>query len=198
MQKQTILLFFIFNLAFLLSCKENNKSLYFNHPIPDYKEILKTRYAKYDNNTHIINHLNEFAYYKQAIIQTKKENWNDFTNVYLKNIEIPDSLRTISAEIYIDKILKANDIVLLNETHDLPQHRVLAHSFLEKIKGAGYKYISVEALNNNPEKTAFTEDLINYNSAIYTKEPYFVNFLNQAKKMGFNLRVATSSLVRED
>jgi len=169
----------------LFSCKE--RTVNFAHPIPNVDKIINKTYAKQDNNTLIINHLNRYAYYTQAVIQTQKENWNSFVNYYLRNIKIPDELAAVSVKKYIDTILANNDIVLLNETHDLPQHRVLAHSFLTKLRKYGYKYIAIEALNNNPEKKTFTNNLLNYNSAIYTKEPAFVNFTNSAKIIGFDI-----------
>src|SRR5690606_37224012 len=84
------------------------------------------------------------------------------------------------------KSLAANEkIIMLNEMHWTPRHRIFATKLLEALKENGYTYLAVEAVNQD-----FVSDLNNRkyptkNSGYYTREPFFGLFIRKAMDMGF-------------
>ncbi len=81
----------------------------------------------------------------------------------------------------ISEIAKNNQIVILNEDHYYPKHRLFAMQLLEVLKQNNYTYISAEAYIENKK----SDSIQNNNNATYTREPFYGHFLRKAKQMGF-------------
>ncbi|WP_348812845.1 hypothetical protein [Flavobacterium maritimum] len=81
----------------------------------------------------------------------------------------------------IAEIAKENQVIMLNEDHYYPKHRLFAMELLETLKANGYTYLSLEAFVADSE-TNFTP---NYHNGIYTDEPYFAHFIRKAIALGF-------------
>ncbi|OFY29338.1 MAG: hypothetical protein A2X01_06520 [Bacteroidetes bacterium GWF2_35_48] len=93
--------------------------------------------------------------------------------------------KAINAQYYITKQATKEQIVIINEAHHNPRHRVFTKSLLNGLYKAGYRYFGVEALS---EKTSINKrhfPLIN--DGFYVKEPQFGDLLREAKKEGFTL-----------
>lgn len=168
---------------FFLSCDNDNSLSPCN--IEHEEEILGSLEWKQDTTTEIVNRLNASGYYTKAKEYSGKQKWDEFTNYYLPNVSVPNDLRGVDVYGEIDEILGSADIVMLNETHELPHHRVFAHSLLPYLKQNGFKTIACEALTT--EKDYLTDGFLNQNSSVYTKEPFYVNFLTSALMKGFQL-----------
>lgn len=75
-------------------------------------------------------------------------------------------------------------MLIINEAHHMPQHRVFTASLLEDLYASGYRYLGLEAL---------ADDSINIRkypllkSGFYTQEPAFGNMLKHALNLGFTL-----------
>lgn len=83
--------------------------------------------------------------------------------------------RYINAKRYIFKKSKEANILMINEAHHIPYHRIFASELLDTLYKNGYRYLAVEALNNENIKS------LNY------KEPFFKKYLEKAKELGFKL-----------
>jgi len=82
----------------------------------------------------------------------------------------------------IAEIAKENQVIMLNEDHYYPKHRLFAMELLETLKANGYNYLSLEGLNiESSEK----ESTPNYKNGLYTSEPYFAHFIRRALALGF-------------
>ncbi|MFV8324978.1 hypothetical protein [Flavobacterium sp. ZS1P14] len=81
----------------------------------------------------------------------------------------------------ISQIAKENKVIMLNEDHYYPKHRLFAMELLENLKSSGYNYLSLEAFNDDSEKSFIP----NYKNGLYTDEPYFAHFIRKAKELGF-------------
>lgn len=81
----------------------------------------------------------------------------------------------------IGKITKDNRVLILNENHYYPKHRIFGMELLEILKASGYKYISLEAFKDD-DKITF---IPNKNNGTYIGEPYFAHFIRKAKELGF-------------
>ncbi len=77
-------------------------------------------------------------------------------------------------------------IVMINEAHHVPQTRLLTISLLKPLWDAGYRYLALEALNNNgsnPVPSGFPD----LNTGEYTKEPVMAELIREALKIGYTL-----------
>ena len=83
----------------------------------------------------------------------------------------------------INEIAKNNSVIMLNEDHCYPKHRLFAMQLLDVLKQNGYSYLSLEAFSIDKENNLFP----NYNNGFYTSEPYFGHFLRKAKELGFTI-----------
>lgn len=90
---------------------------------------------------------------------------------------------------YIIEQAKPHQVVIINEGHHMPQHRVFTTRLLDGLKEEGYKHLGLETYFGNPK----TDSLLNLNgyptlmSGYYTKEPQFGNLIRQAHSKGFAL-----------
>jgi|GEM_PF-583748 len=88
-----------------------------------------------------------------------------------------------SVFVFISELAKNNQVIMLNEDHFYPKHRLFAMQLLDLLKQNGFNYISIEAFTVTPN-----EDVIpNSKNGLYTKEPYFGHFIRKANDMGFNI-----------
>ena len=123
--------------------------------------------------------------YKQAL-----KTWNE-QRPNQKEIKLTefDSLflaksKVISAKEYILEKSKEEEIIILNELHHNSSHRKFARSLLKGLYDNGYRYLGLEALDDNQindRKFATIE------SGYYTSEPEFGNFIKEALDLGFTL-----------
>lgn len=79
----------------------------------------------------------------------------------------------------ISQLAKNNSVIILNEDHYYPKHRIFAMQLLDVLKLNGFTNISLEAFTENDKFTP------NYSNGFYTGEPYFAHFIRKAKEMGF-------------
>lgn len=85
----------------------------------------------------------------------------------------------------ISELASKNQIIILNEDHFYPKHRLFAMQLLDILKQNGFKYISAEAFTPNPEGS--TAIIPNSKNGLYTKEPYFGHFLRKANNLDFKI-----------
>ncbi|SHN12648.1 hypothetical protein [Flavobacterium xinjiangense] len=84
----------------------------------------------------------------------------------------------------IAEIAKENQVIMLNEDHYYPKHRLFAMELLETLKANGYNYLTLEGFNS---KSSEKESTPNYKNGIYTDEPYFAHFIRKAIALGFTV-----------
>jgi hypothetical protein len=88
------------------------------------------------------------------------------------------------AKAYIIERSKKEEIIVINEAHHNPMHRVFTASLLKELYQNGYRYLGLEALADtaiNDRKFA-TND-----SGFYTKEPQFGNLIAEALRFGYTV-----------
>ncbi|WP_199141916.1 hypothetical protein [Pedobacter sp. ASV12] len=91
----------------------------------------------------------------------------------------------------IDRMLaeaQQAQVLMINENHYYPQHRLLVTELLPRLKSLGYTYLALEALE------APNDSLLNnqgafptLNTGFYTREQNYGNLLREAIKLGFKL-----------
>jgi hypothetical protein len=86
---------------------------------------------------------------------------------------------------YIIERSKGERIIIINEAHHQPLHRVFTESLLEGLYENGFRYLGLEALAE--------DSLLNIRKwpkvgdAYYTNEPQFGNLIREALRLGFTV-----------
>jgi hypothetical protein len=122
--------------------------------------------------------------YDSLIVDYEKERKQNF-NLVIADLSNKDDVYKDNAVFgKIAEIAKENQVIMLNEDHYYPKHRLFAMELLETLKANGYNYLSLEGFNitiNEKESTP------NYKNGIYTDEPYFAHFVRKAIALGFTV-----------
>lgn len=92
--------------------------------------------------------------------------------------------KVISAKDYIIEKSKNEEIIILNELHHNSSHRKFARLLLKDLYDNGYRYLGLEALNDNQINQRKFGTL---ESGYYTSEPEFGNLIKEALDLGFIL-----------
>lgn len=96
----------------------------------------------------------------------------------------------------IATLARSNKIVMLNENHWYPNHRILATKLLNPLKESGYTYLAIEAVGRDKDTLLVNDkntELFgkrNYptkSTGYYTREPYFGIFIREALNLGYKI-----------
>lgn len=115
-----------------------------------------------------------YVHYKDSIVSTERR------------IEISKTTEVFDPVSFLDNVIGDKRIVMLNEAHSIPGHRLFAESLLKILKEKGFDYLAVETLS-------WSDTSINQRgypistTGYYSREPYFANFLRTAIKAGFTI-----------
>ena len=103
----------------------------------------------------------------------------------------------VEAVNYIVERSTREQIIILNEAHHKPRHRVFARRLLQGLYDNGYRYFGLETLGNDfRDSTQFMLDslmqqrgypLYSPISGTYTREPQMANLIREAIRIGFTL-----------
>lgn len=84
---------------------------------------------------------------------------------------------------------KSHQVVIVNEGHQMPQHRVFTTRLLKGLQLQGFKHLGLESYFGSPK----TDSLLNalgyptLKTGFYTKEPQFGNLVREAHQSGYKL-----------
>lgn len=107
-----------------------------------------------------------------------------------------EGFRPVNAVTAIVERAKNEQIVILNEAHHKPIHRVFTRKLLKGLFNNGYRYFGLEALSNcDYVPNEFCDSLLNERgyplnsplSGTYVTEPQMSNLIREASKIGFKL-----------
>ena len=99
-----------------------------------------------------------------------------------------DSCTSFNAIEKIVELAKNQKIVILNEAHDMPQHRAFGLLLAKALRKAGFDYLAVETFAlpwgiAGPVKFKYPT----LETGHYSTEPVFGDFLRQANNMGYKM-----------
>lgn len=104
----------------------------------------------------------------------------DELNTEVKNLEIRDAVTAIA------EAADSYQVVMINEAHHVPQHRVLTYRLLEHLWDQGFRYFALEALSPDAENE-IPNDYVHKKAGFYTEEPLFASLVHYARQLGFQL-----------
>lgn len=121
--------------------------------------------------------------YDSLIVDYEKKRKEEFNSLIVDLSKKDDFYKDNAVFEKISEITKENRVIMLNEDHSYPKHRLFAMELLETLKANGYNYLSLEGFNVSTEK----ELTPNYRNGLYTSEPYFAHFIRKAIALGFTV-----------
>lgn len=86
---------------------------------------------------------------------------------------------------YIVSQATTRQVIMINEAHQVPKHRLLTMNLLEKLYRSGFRYLCVEALDDDSTLINFGFPTIN--SGFYTAEPGMGNLIKKAINLGYKV-----------
>lgn len=102
-----------------------------------------------------------------------------------KEIKYFKSFKPINAKSYIKERAKKEKIIILNEAHQQPYHRVFTTSILQDLYEQGFRYFGAEALWPDNEINDRKYPILS--SGYYMFEPYCSDMIREAMRIGYTV-----------
>ncbi len=96
----------------------------------------------------------------------------------VKNADVLENVAVLSED---------TRVLMLNENHWYPKHRLLGYKLLEPLKAKGYTHLALEALFKNQDSIINDKGFPTFSSGYYTRETYFGHFIRKARELGFEI-----------
>lgn len=143
----------------------------------------------------LIENINNF----HTIDNNSYKSYLDFLNMAYSYVHLEDSIvdnndrsRVPINTVFFDPITYLTNeigdtrLVMLNEAHHSPGHRLFAEALLKHLKKKGFQYLALETLYWSDSLINQRKYPVSY-TGYYTKEPYFANFVRSAITEGFKI-----------
>lgn len=93
--------------------------------------------------------------------------------------------RIIDGKDFIIEKAKSYRMVMINEAHDRPQHRIFTKSILKDLYAQGFNVLMVEGMrySSNAMSKGYPVDT----DGAYTNEPVYASMIRYARKLGFSI-----------
>ena len=106
-----------------------------------------------------------------------------------KSIDKFDTFKRKNALKYILEQAINHQVIIINEAHHMPQHRVFTTQLLDGLKELGYVHLGIESYfpTSHTDSTIQALNYPNFYSGSIIKEPQFGNMVRVAKQKGFNI-----------
>ncbi len=114
--------------------------------------------------------------------KNRREQLKPILDTLLHNPEIKINKEVIDE---ISELARDTRVVMLNENHWYPKHRLFAMQLLKKLKKSGYTHLALEALFPNQDIKINERGYPTFSSGYYIREPNFGQLIRKAKELGF-------------
>lgn len=97
--------------------------------------------------------------------------------------------KSVNAIDYILEKAKSNRIIIINEAHNQPQHRVFVQQLLAPLSRLGYNHLGLEALNNWDNTDSLLQDkhYPTQKMGYYLKSPQLGNMIRSAQANNYHV-----------
>lgn len=123
--------------------------------------------------------------YRESLSTFEKREDKEEQIISVDSLAMIRTLRTAPAKVSILEKADYHQIILINEAHHQPAHRLFVASLLPELYRKGFRYLSLEALPGGV-RIDKTHPLAT-NSGIYTNEPAFAKLVDEALRLGFEV-----------
>ena len=104
-----------------------------------------------------------------------------FASQNISNLRIQPALGPIY------EAIRENDIILLNERHNRPQHRALLYSILDSLKALGINSVFLETLAYVNDDSLHHKENSIQSSGLYTRESVYNQVCHKLKRLNYNV-----------
>ena len=194
------------SIILLTSCRVTNKSFITETP----PNPFVATYSLYQNEIDTLNYVQPVQWLKShgKMYENDKQNYWTFIQAALtytsniKQLPLHDSYlekwyemtqRKIDREYLstsffdtIPYVANNHDILIFNENHFIPKHRILISSLLEDLYSQGYRNLALESLFNDGN-TISKRGCVLFEDGFYTREPEMANLIYEAMRLGYRL-----------
>ncbi|WP_417888073.1 hypothetical protein [Zunongwangia sp.] len=87
----------------------------------------------------------------------------------------------------LDNLFQRNQVVMMNELHWHPKHRIFANKLLNTLKANDFKYLAIEAVQRSQANFLNERSFPIKKTGFYVQEPYFALFIREAIEQGFQI-----------
>jgi len=120
--------------------------------------------------------------YNELIQRWSPNKTNDTIASVIKQKGI-NGLKNVKQEI-LEKA-KNEKLVMFNENHFYPNHRILLTHLLPELKKSGYRYFALETLDEKKDSILNNGGKLDMETGFYTREQYFAELIRTAQSLGF-------------
>ncbi|MEW5677080.1 hypothetical protein ABGT15_12270 [Flavobacterium enshiense] len=120
--------------------------------------------------------------YDKLLNQWGNSNLNDSITAIIKNKSL-GSFESVKREIL--SRTKEEKLVMFNENHFYPNHRILATKLLPELKAQGFTHLALEALDQKKDSTLNLGANVDIQTGFYTREQHFAELIRTAQSLGF-------------
>jgi hypothetical protein len=149
------------------------------------KRFIESQYKKlyYAEGDELSKQYALIGMYKESLREQDKlfQGNNDNSSIQDSNII------SKNAYPYIFNAIRNNDIVILNECHNIPLHRTLLYTILDSFKSSEMTSIFLETLGYVSNDSEFISKNPNENYGIYTWENVYNQVAKKIKKLNINV-----------
>jgi len=101
---------------------------------------------------------------------------------FLKNFD------RLNAVEHITESASKYDVIIINEAHHMPHHRVFMQQLLGELRSIGYNKYCLEGLTFSEKNDAqLSKGIVNQETVLYLKEPCFGNMVKKAVSLGYEV-----------
>lgn len=119
--------------------------------------------------------------------QTFLKDFGKESNKLVDSVSIPENPKVVDALNYLESVIDTQRIVIVNESHHKPKHRIFSYELLKVLKEKGFTHLALEAFfdsDNSFDNRGYPLVLEN---GFYSSEPVFGNLLRKAHELGFKI-----------
>jgi hypothetical protein len=124
--------------------------------------------------------------YKEALEEWDKIHTDTKTISKADSIDFIKTYKPTDAKDFILQKAKENRVLIFNEAHYNPRHRVFVTSLLKDLEELGFTYFAAETFSNRADFHESSK-YPNLNSGYYAMEPQFGNLIREANKLNYTL-----------
>jgi len=166
--------------------------------VPKYKfsKDILSRLFKGRHSSEIAWELSYIGEYKKVLEKWDKDDREPHA---LTQNQVKDFLKykPVDAKDFIIQKAKTEQIIILNEAHQQPYHRVFTTSLLADLYKQGFRYFGAETISEW-DSVLNKRKYPTLNSGYYTQEPCYGNLVREALRIGYTVFTYESTRIKTD
>lgn len=154
-----------------------------------FSDKILDKLSKDSLNSHAAENLSFIGEYEKALLIWDRDERKMPADMTPEQTKQFSKFKAVSAKDYILERAKTEQIIIINEAHQQPYHRVFTTSLLHDLYKSGFKYFGAETISNyeftlkDIQKNKFP----NLHSGYYTCEPLYGNLVREAINEGYEI-----------